>query len=130
MRILLLVLATLVASACAAPLPSTFDGKASAGGGIQLYGTLAPVGSFEWKAAPAFTKLEMFRRRSIIFLDADRITAGVMRWSIARADEIRKKLDDAAAADRAGEGAKAERLLAEALEDVGAAMDQLLRSRK
>lgn len=74
-------------------------------------GTLAPVGSFEWQAAPAYTKLALLRHSAAKKLRAGEITVSTALDVQAAADGIRSQLDAAIAADAAKQSTEAAKLL-------------------
>lgn len=109
-----LMAASLLLGACmSAPLTQPVAGGADTGKPLVV-GTLAPVDSHEWRAAPAWTQLLILRHRAARLLDARQIDIATAKRIQALADEARSHLDAAAAADRAGDAAKAEKALLDA----------------
>lgn len=114
MRVLVIASLLCVLAACAATPSVTDLGQApSRSRSIEMYGTLAAAGSFEWKAAPAYTRLALLRRTAAQRLNAGRIGVAHAREIQARADEARGFLDRAVAAHPRAV-ADAEQLLAAA----------------
>lgn len=105
MRFLILALAVLALSACSST--GTLQGAAKPDrSGVFVVGTLAPWGSFEHEAAPAYTSLAVARRLAARRLDRQEITADQAIAVQAAADRARAALDAARAradrGDRAG----------------------------
>ena len=73
--------------------------------------TLAPVGSFEWKAAPVYTKLAMLRHRAAKQLRAGEIGVQAAIDTQLAADSIRAMLDGAVRDDAQGRGVDAAKKL-------------------
>lgn len=91
--------------------------------GINTYaiGTLAPLGSFEWKAAPAYTRLAVLRHNAAVSLRAGRINVDDAETIQSRADHIRSLLDAAIKADAQHQTPIAEMLLQSALDQLATA---------
>lgn len=69
--------------------------KAESGGGTALAATLAPYGSFEFVAAPSYTKLATARTSAAAALRKRQITVAEAQTFQKRADEVRSLLDQA-----------------------------------
>lgn len=113
MRLFILAAALALGACASQPAPPTLAGSGAASG-IVLFGTLAPAGSFEWQAAPAYTALAALRHRAARELRRGRIDAGTARETQRRADAVRRDLDSALAIERAGDRTMAGALLAAA----------------
>jgi hypothetical protein len=91
-------------------------------GGVYMAASLAPLGSFEWVAAPRYTELATVRHNAAVKLRKGQISVEQAEAVQARADGVRKLLDAAVAAcaqdDRTGQcqgsTQKASRLLVRA----------------
>ena len=83
--------------------------------------TLASLGSFEFEAAPAFTRNAVLRHRSAALARAGKIGITTLEQAIRNCDSARVKLDAALAADRARNAIQAHRLLNEASEIIASA---------
>lgn len=118
----------LAAVACATPASSPIQGAAHPNTGIELIGTLAPLGSFEWKAAPTYTQNAALRRRAAGLLRAGRIDVAAAQRVQERADLVRSRLDQALAAEQARQNERAEQLLDQARAELVAAATELERS--
>lgn len=95
-RLLIAAAAALLASCAAAPEPQL---QAQGRGRVVIgAATLASIGTFEWTAAPAYTRLALLRQRAASRLDAKRITVDQARQVQAIADKARGRLDDAMSA--------------------------------
>jgi hypothetical protein len=123
--ILMAAIAALMLTGCAT---SSLQGEArpTRSGGMFAVATLAPWGSFEHEAAPAYTRLAVARRLTANRLDAGRITVSQARRVQDAADAARAALDAARArADRGDrEGARSDLAGAVALVD---AVEQIIR---
>lgn len=114
-----LLIASLVAlglSACATNTLQPVPHKTSFTG----FATLASSGTFEFTAAPTWTRLAALRHNAAKALRAQAITVKAAQHIQARADLARTLLDDAMAADKAGDAARARdklRWAAAAIED-------------
>lgn len=107
MRTLIVLLIAALATACAAP--SSPLSSASVPARMVAFGTLASVGTCEWRLAGEYTALAVARYRAAAALDARRIDVPQARRVQALADQARLQLDHAcgAAADEARERAAA-----------------------
>lgn len=83
--------------------------------------TLAPLGSFEFVAAPAFTRNAALRHRSAALARAGKIDMTTLQRAINDCDSARKKLDAALDADRQHNTAGAQQLLSEAVSIINSA---------
>jgi hypothetical protein len=106
----------LLVSACASapapqPLPPTQQLSIDP---TYAVATLAPLGSFEFEAAPTFTRNAMLRHRSAALARAGKIEVSALEAAIKNCDAARLKLDAALSADRAHNQIKAHQLLNEA----------------
>lgn len=98
MRTLALIALVLGLAACqpaGSPLPAT----APAPGGVEAFATLAPLGSFEWHAAPAYTRNAALRHRAAALLRGGRITKAQAVEVLRRTDRVRTLLDSAVTLD-------------------------------
>jgi len=86
--------AVLLASSAIAAEPPMAS-KADVGTGTTLNATLAPYGSFEFVAAPSYTKLASTRSSAAAALRKREITIGQAQEIQKRADEVRLLLDEA-----------------------------------
>lgn len=98
MRILILIAAALVLSACAAPTTPLATASAPRDTGVIVSATLAPLGSFEWTVAPDYTRLAVTRRLAARLLAQGRISVDVAEQVQVEADAARGLLDAAVAA--------------------------------
>lgn len=97
-------------------------------GGLFMAGTLAPLNSFEFKAAPAYTRLASIRRTAAVALRKGSISVDRAEAIQASADKARSLLDrsvDACKQDNktgacTGNGRQAEQLLASAQRAIAA----------
>lgn len=96
-------------------------GNGNAQGGLVAFATLAPIGTFEYKAAPAYTQLAALRYRAASLLRKSRITVAEAEDVQAQADHVRKQLDAAVKASDANQSTNADVLLASAYVDLAAA---------
>lgn len=124
---LAVLVAAIALAACAAPPPAPLEARGAARG-VEIFATLAPVGTVEWRAAPTFTQLAAMRRRAAILLDRGRISVQVAVEVQAAGDVIRQLLDQALAAGVAKDEARADTLINEASTRLHAARDLLARS--
>jgi hypothetical protein len=91
----------------------------SGGDGLFVAATLAPLNSFEFKAAPSYTRLAVVRRNALVALRNGKITADQAQAVQDRANAVRVLLDRALAtcaqSNKTGkctkDAASAERLL-------------------
>jgi len=94
-----LVVALLLAGCASTPLQG--EARPARSGGVFAVATVAPWGSFEHEAAPAYTRLAVARRLAANRLDAGRITVSQAQRVQDAADAARAALDAARArADR------------------------------
>ena len=98
--IALLLAATL--TACATQTTAPLISAAPVARGVQFFGTLAPLGSFEWQIAPAYTRNAALRHRAAALLDARRITIEQAREVLTHTDRARMALDAAVKLDARG----------------------------
>ena len=75
--------------------------------GFTGFATLANVGTFEWTAAPTWTRLAQLRHNAARALTNKTISVDVAKNVQARADLARSLLDQANAADKRGDAAGA-----------------------
>ena len=114
MKHILLTVLSLAALAIAGCNSSGLESRPSSDQGSYAVATLAPFGSFEWRAAPVYTRLAVLRKQT-----ARRLNRGEIRVETAievqsQADSVRGNLDAARAAHDAGKTELAERLLTQA----------------
>jgi hypothetical protein len=102
MRALNLIALACLISACATPPPTALETRSASPARIVGFATLAPVESFEWRAAPTFTALAQLRHNAARELTAGRIDLATAKSIQARADMARTLLDNALTADREG----------------------------
>ncbi len=122
----LMLAVALAASLAFAPLAYSADASmvasAVSGKDVRLNGTMAPEGSFEWKAAPTYTGLFAYRDWQTDRAMSGLIKVETLQASLVRADEVRALLDNALRAcaqdNHTGactkDGKTAEKLLAQA----------------
>ncbi len=114
MKFISLMLMSLLLFGCASapktPVPLASEPAST---GIQSYaiGTLAPLGSFEWYAAPSYTRNAVLRHNAAVQLRKGAITVEQAVDIQARADHIRQLLDAAVAADAKKKPTEAQLLL-------------------
>lgn len=106
----------LAGCASVAPAPSTepvthqLQGSTDAEGtGIFAVGTLAPLGSFEWKIAPSYTRLATVRHNAARALKQHRLTFADAVDVLDATDRARAALDAAVVADSKKDSKGAER---------------------
>lgn len=75
------------------PPPGDTSLAGKAGTDIQFFATLAPVNSFEWKAAPVYTRLAVMRHSAASALRNKQIPVALARSIQTMADEVRVLLD-------------------------------------
>lgn len=68
---------------------------AFSGRDVRLLGTLAPIGSFEYKAASSYTALAAYRDKVYSLLADDKISVDLAQAAQNNADRVRELLDDA-----------------------------------
>lgn len=95
MRTLILIALAALATACAAPASPLASATQPAR--MVAFGTLASVGSCEWRLAGEYTALAFARYRAAALLDARRIDVAAARQVQAFADQARVELDRACA---------------------------------
>jgi hypothetical protein len=83
--------------------------------------TLASFGSFEFEAAPAFTRLASFRHRSAALARSGDIGVATLEQAISDGDRARVLLDKALAADRAHNSPQAHQFLDDAIAIINSA---------
>lgn len=108
-----------VAQPLEASAAATDDGSYSAA-------TLAPLGSFEWKIAPSYTRNALVRHNTAKALRKQEITLAVASNVLKATDRARTLLDNAIAADARKDVVSAENL-AKAAADVIAQAEIILR---
>jgi len=92
----------------------SLEGTSRQDQGPIVVATLAPFGSFEWRAAPVYTRLALLRKQTARRLNRGEITVDTGIEVQAQADSARGSLDSARAAHDAGKTELAERLLTQA----------------
>lgn len=115
MKHLSVLLIALSLTACAAPATTPLSSDAQPSRQSRMFGTLAPLDSFEWRAAPYYTRNAALRYRAAALLDARRISVAEAHEIQQRANGVRGMLDAAVAMDQRGNAAGA----AGALEKAG-----------
>lgn len=85
-------------AACVAAPANTGAVKSSFTG----FATLSSVGTFEYEAAPTWTRMAQVRHNAARALTGKEITADIARRIQARADLARSLLNEAMAADKVG----------------------------
>lgn len=102
-RLILAALLLSLAACQTAPAPGVqpLAGAAMPQPMPQLFGTLAPVGSLEWHAAPFYTRNAALRSRAATMLDKKRIAVADAVQIQAHADRVRAMLDALLAANPA-----------------------------
>jgi len=125
MRFILMSLMALALGACTTN-PLQGEARPARSGGVFAVATVAPWGTFEHEAAPAYTRLAVALRVTSNRLTTGRITASQARTVLSTAEATKAVLDAARArADRGDrEGARVD--LADALVQVDA-VEQLVR---
>lgn len=93
--------------------------------GVEVFATLAPLGSFEWRAAPTYTRNAVLRHRAAVLLNDQRITVAEATRIQASADGVRRLLDQAVRLDAGQDSAAALAVLAKAVADLAAAEHSL-----
>lgn len=83
--------------------------------GFTGFATLTSVGTFEWTAAPTWTRLAQLRHNAARALGKKEISVDAAKHIQKRADTVRSLLDDATAAAKRGDAAKAADLLSWAI---------------
>lgn len=76
--------------------------------------TLASIGSFEYEAAPAFTRNAALRHRSAALARAHKIDVDTLKQAIENCDRARAQLSAALKADREHNSVRAHQLLNDA----------------
>lgn len=117
---LLLVTGALALAGCQ-PSASGLATPAPAGNSVMAFATLAPLGSFEWHAAPVYTRNAALRSRAAGLLRAKRITQAQARAVLAGTDRVRQLLDHAVALDAGKQSAAAATDLGQARAQLAAA---------
>lgn len=87
--------AVLVASAAVSAADSSISAKAESGDGAFVSATLAPFGSFEWVAAPRYTRNAVVRHNAARALRGKKITVAKAQEVLRTTDEVRALLDQA-----------------------------------
>lgn len=116
MRAILIAALAALLTACAGTAPLQATGAPPAR--IVGFATLAPLGSFEWRAAAPMTALAKLRHDAARDLRAGRIGAATARDIQSRADAIRALIDGAIKSDKNGDGIGAENDLITATEQL------------
>lgn len=115
MRKLLVVLVALFAIVGCAHESTPISGTVSAG--PQMFGTIAPFGSFEMQLAPAYTRLAVLRHNAARALAGGRISVATAQSVQDKADMARIQLDAAHSATLDGkERPEAKQALVDATE--------------
>lgn len=106
----------LIAACATTPQVTTqaLDAAAGSGGSVQMFGTLAPLGSFEWKASPSYTRLAVARHNAAQAVHNKSLSVDAAFTVLNLTDAARKALDDAVTADANKQPVKAELLLSAA----------------
>lgn len=113
MRLFFLTLfAVLIAGCATTPIESARPARDA---GTFAVATIAPFGSFEFEAAPAYTRLAVARRLAARRLSDGRMTVEHAIAVQAAADDARRALDAAAAAASSGDRAGARDQLGDAM---------------
>lgn len=107
MQLILAVLAAVALAGCASVEHLMTATRSTGGTAVLAAAHLAPVGSFEARVAPTYTGLILLRQTTARRLDQGRIDVATAREIQRIADGTRTILDDAVAADRAGETSRA-----------------------
>lgn len=103
MKYFIAILIALSLTACATQQSATpLMGATPPSRGSQAFATLAPLGSFEWRAAPYYTRNAALRHRAAALLDARRISVADARDLLNRTNSVRGLLDAAVAMDVRG----------------------------
>jgi hypothetical protein len=127
MRALTLIVIALVLTACAAPAPQPIAANGATGSGWVA--TLAPLGSFDWHAAPVLTQNIVLRQRATNALKKGRIDKATALQLLDLTDQVRTAYDAAIESDAAKRPADATRALETAKEKLAAAAAILDRSK-
>lgn len=100
-RSILIAAAAVLLSSTAVAADSSIKATATSGDGAFIAATLAPYGSFEFIAAPSYTKLALVRRGAIRTLRRDTEACASQAKptectgkAIARAESLQKRADD------------------------------------
>ena len=96
MRFLAATALTAFLAGCA--MTSPIEPPPPGGGGVAAFATLAPEGTLEWRASPAYTGLAAARHQAAKNLRKRRITVDQAKAAQALADAIRSDLDRAVGA--------------------------------
>jgi len=103
MKKLLLVMAVSLLAACGSlqtqQPPTPLEANARSGFDTFAAGTLAPIGSFEWQAAPTYTQNAVLRHNAARALQKGSITLETAEEIQKRTDRVRELLDAAVKAD-------------------------------
>ena len=117
-HIVLAAVAALALAGCGAPPapPAPVDLLASApsSGAVEAFATLAPLGSFEWHAAPTYTRTAAARHRAAALLRDGRITRDQAIEVLRQTDQARRLLDEAVTQDADRQAVEAAASLASA----------------
>lgn len=101
MRILFGIFAAALLAACATQPANDLSGNAVQDkvGGAIVVATLAPFGSYEWQAAPTFTRLIVLRKRATAMVYRHEISAATATQILQLTDLARADLDAGIKAD-------------------------------
>lgn len=94
LKLLAAVAALVMLAACAKPV-AQLSGAADGDDGMFAVGTVASIGSFEFKAAPLYTQLAIARHQAAVKLRHREISVDQAQAVQDAADKVRKLLDSA-----------------------------------
>lgn len=81
------------------PVPIALQAEAKSVGGYSAFGTLAPLGSFEWQMAPSYTRAKVLLHNAAQRFRKGEISLELATEVLNRTDAAHAALDAAVAAD-------------------------------